>query len=314
MRALARLRAVLVVGSAIGASVGAVFVGSVSAAASSAVRTSTSNRRAARLDTARLLRGLRLPTAARRSPGEPVGDGGSLKPLPALMATPARADVHAWRLVPGSPPSVLAYIEAHPPAGSRLYATGSAYTGRSGRSVESLDYGWPAIPGVIGARELAVSVTFVSRTTTAVLAQAESDWIVPRAPSERVPVAAHEIDITSATPGGPTTISLHLTNAAKVRRIVGLINAMPIVQPGAYSCPGLTNPGARVLTFKFRARVSGQLLAQATYIDYPGLSAPSGLCNPIALRIRGHVRDPLIGPDFVRQAEQVLGVSLTRGS
>jgi hypothetical protein len=309
----ARLRTVVLVGSAIGVYGSATVVGTVSAAPSKPVPTSASNQRAARLDAAKRLRSLGLPAAATRSPTEPAGDGGWLKPLHALTATTVNADVHAWWLVPGGPDSVLAYIKAHPPAGSKLYTTGSGYNGRSGRTVESLGYIWPAIPAVLGLRELAVSVTSLSGTVTGVLAQAESDWIVPRPPSERVPAGAHEIDVTSAKLDGPTTVSLSLTNAAKVRRIASLIDAMPIVQPATYSCPELTAVGARVMTFKFRARVGGQLLAQATYTDYARLTAPSGPCNPIDFSIGGRRQEALIGGEFVKQVQPVLGVSLIGG-
>lgn len=308
----ARLRATLLIG-AIGAGVGAAFVGPVSAAPGKPVPTTASNRRAARLDAARLLRSLRLPAAATRSSSEPAADGGELKPLLALVATTARADVHAWWLVPGRPDSVLAYIKAHLPAGSKLYATGSGHSGRSGRTVEFVDYSWPAIPGVMGFRELAVSVTSLSSTVSGVLAQAQSDWIVLRAASERIPAGTHEIDVTSAKLGGSAIVSLRVTTAVKVRRIVALIDAMPIVQPATMSCPGLTDVGARVMAFKFRPHVAGKLLAQATYIDYPGLTATSGPCNAIDIRIRGRRRAPLIGGDFVTQAQRVLGVRLRPG-
>jgi hypothetical protein len=56
-----------------------------------------------------------------------------------------------------------------------------------------------------------------------------------------------------------------------VRRIVSLINAMPIAQPGTISCPELRIDGARVITTKFRAR-AGASLARATYTDYPPLA------------------------------------------
>ncbi|MGI8505415.1 MAG: hypothetical protein ACR2MK_01180 [Solirubrobacteraceae bacterium] len=307
----ARLRTALLVGSAIGACAGAAFAGTVSAAPGKPVVTSASNRRAARSDAAKLLRRLRLPVGASVSTTEPAGDGGLLKPLRALVATTARADVHAWWVVPGRPDSLLAYIKAHAPAGAKFYATGSGSGGPSGRTVETLDYSWPAIGGVIGLRELAVSVTSLSSSATGVLAQAESDWIVPRPASERVPAGTHEIDVTSAKLDGPTTASLSVTSAVKVRRIVALIDKMPIVQPGTYSCPGLTNVGARVVRLAFRARVAGKLLARATYVDYPPLTAPSGPCNAIDFSVRGHRRAPLIGGDFVTQAQRVLGVSLT---
>lgn len=308
-----RLRSVLVAGSAVGACAAAALAGTVSAAPNQPVPTLAGNQRAARQDAPKLLKSLRLPPGATALPAEPSGDGGWLKPLPGLVATTARADVHAWWQLPGSPDSVIAYIEAHAPAGSTLSSSGSGGGGPSGTSEESLSYRWPAIRAVIGSRELAVTVTSLQANVAGVLAQAESEWIVPRPASEQIPAGVNELDVASAKFNGPTTLARSVTNPGEVRAIVSLIDAMPIVQPVAYSCPALMTKGARLLTFGFRGRSGGPLLAQATYVDYPPLTAPSGPCSPIGLRIRGRRQDPLIGGNFVAQAQRILGVSLIGG-
>jgi hypothetical protein len=294
----------------------AVLVGSavvsagVNAAPGKPVRTLAGNRRAARRDAPGLLRALRLPAGAVSAPGEPRGDGGWLRPQQALVATPARADVHTWWRVLGRPDVVLAYVEAHPPSGAKLFTIGSGHNDRTGRTVLNVSYTWPAIPGLVGFRELAISATALSGTVTGVLAQAESDWILPRPPSERVPARTREIDITTAKLAGQTTAALSVTNAAKVRRIVSLINAMPIAQPGLISCPELQVDGARVITIKFQARAGAPPLARATYTDYPPLTAPSGRCTPISFSIGGRVQHPLIGGDFLKKLQRILGVRL----
>ncbi len=227
----------LLVGSALGVCAGGVAVATVSAAPIQSSVMLASNQRAAQLDAARLLSSLRLPAAATASLTEPVGANGALVPLESLVASPARVVVHGWWTVPGSPGVVLAYVRAHPPSGAKLAESGSGTIGLSGAAIENVAYTWPAIAGVIGARELAVTVTALPDRVTGVLAQAQSDWIVPRPASEHVPAVVREVDITIAKVNGLTTVSRRLTTVAKVRKIVSLIDAMPTVQPGAYSCP-----------------------------------------------------------------------------
>jgi hypothetical protein len=228
----------------------------------------------------------------------------------ALTRTSAGAEAHDWWTVPGTPDAVLAAIRSRPPVGGTLSGGGTSGDSRTGRVVQELDYSWPAIPGVIRSRQLTISVTTVSAGVTGVLAQAESEWTVPRPLSERVPAGTHEIDITVATPGGPVTMTLAVTDPARIRRIVALFDAMPIAQPGTYACPLEFDP--RLLTFTFRAGPGAAALAQATYTAF-GSGPVSGPCSPIQFSIAGRRQDPLIGGNFVTQVQRMLGVTLIRG-
>jgi hypothetical protein len=313
MMARTRLRTLVAVGAALGAVAGTAFSGAVGAAP-----TPAGNRHAAQVDAIRLLGRLRLPAAASRSPTDPPHSGDWLKPAPGLTATTARIDAHAWWRVPGTPAAVLAYIRAHPPTGSRLFATGSGHIGPPGRpapgasdNAQSVDFSWPPPGGVLRFRELAVTVTALPGGQTGVLGQAESDWIVPRPASERIPAATREVDVTSAATGRPT-ISLRVTRSATVRRIVAIFDALPIAQPVFYGCPLLTSEGAHVITFRFRAGPQGRELAQATYTAYAHL-ATSGPCNAIALTIGGRRQTALIGGDFMRPIQRLVHTSLTGG-
>ncbi len=288
----------------LGACVVAALAAPVTAALSPA-----SNKRAAARDAQTLLARLQLPAGASRSEAEPSGDGGHLKPTPSLNATSARSDDHAWWLVPGSPDAAVAFIKSHPPSGSTLDGTGAMYAG--GTLVDqSADFAWPAIPRVLGERELAVTVMALADGETGLLAQSQSNWIVPRPRTERIPAATHEIDISSALVNGPTTVALSVTGEAKVRSIVALLDSMPIVQPAVYHCPALIGTGARLIGLDFRAATGGELLARATYVAYRGLAYSSGPCNPIELMIGADREKPLLGGDFLRRIQRVLGVSL----
>lgn len=308
-----RFRGLLIACLAAGVAGAATLAAAVDAAPSRPAPTLAANQRAAKLDANRLLARLSLPAGATRLSAEPSGDGGELKPLPALVATSAHFDVHAWWRVPGTEHATLEYVQAHPPAGATQYATGSGTNGQTGASELSVSFSWPGVPGVLRFRALTVTVTSLQGDVTGVLAEAESDWIVPRPAGEQIPAGVHEVDITSAKLRGPTTISLSVTKAATVHRIVSLIDAMPLAQPVTIACPALLTSGARVITLTFRAHAESPALAKATYTDYRPLTAPSGQCTPVYFSVRGRPQGPLIGGNFVKRLADILGVSLISG-
>jgi hypothetical protein len=304
-----RFRRLLI--ACIAAVVAATLAATVSAAPSQPTPTFARNERAARLDANRLLASLQLPAGAIRLSAEPSGDRGWLKPLSAPLPAGAHFDVHAWWQVPGNDDSTIEYVEEHPPAGAMQSATGSGVDGQS--SDRSVSFSWPAVPGVLRVRTLTVTATSLQGNVTGVLAEAASDWIVPRPAGEKIPAGVHEIEITGAKLNGPTTVSLSVTNPATVRRIVSLIDAMPVAQPITIACPIALAAGARVITLTFRAHAGSRVLAYATYTDYRPLTAPSGQCTPVYFSIRGRPQDPLIGGNFVKRLEDILDVSLTSG-
>jgi hypothetical protein len=297
----------------VGACAAVVLAGAVGAAPNRPAPTAAGNARAARLDADQLLGSLRLPAGATSLSAEPPGDGGALQPMPGLTGTEARADTHAWWKAPGTPDSVLGHVEADPPAGSTQASVETSYDGPTGTGLWSVTFTWPPVAGVLGSRELEVSFTSLPGNVTGVLAQAESDWIVPRTPGEQIPRGVREVQITTAKLHGPRTLSLTATNPGQVRRLIALFDAMPVVQPAAYSCPAALIDGARVMTFKFRAGAGAPVLAQATYTDYPPLGSPSGPCKPVEFAVRGRSEAPLIGGDFVAQVERIVGARLTSG-
>jgi hypothetical protein len=173
-----------------------------------------------------------------------------------------------------------------------------------------VDYTWSPVPGILGYREVQVTVTALPGAVTGVLAESQSDWIVPRPHSERIPPTVRQIVITSRKPGHRPT-STRVTDRRKVSQVVAVFNAMPIVQPIIFSCPLLLT-GSPVVTFTFRTRPSGRTTAHASFTEFPHLGAGSGPCNPVELRIHGRPQDPLTGGHFVSRLEKILGVDLSR--
>jgi hypothetical protein len=271
-------------------------------------RTPQGNRAVARSDASALLASLRLPSGSTRLAREPPGDGGWLKPLPMLIGETPRYTAHAWWRVDASPGDVQSYIRAHPPVGSQPTGTGSGGNTRTGSRSWTLDYTWPPRRGVLGARELQVTITALPGSAAGVLAESQSTWVVARPRSEEIPAGIGEVDIASHKPGQPSSYA-RVTDAGKVGRLVAIFDRMPIVQPGVFSCPALI-AGGRVVTFAFRSGVGGPAVAQASFTEFPHFRGVSGQCTPVELRIHGRRQRPLIGGQFIRRIERLLGIDL----
>jgi hypothetical protein len=267
------------------------------------------NRVASRRDARSLLAKLALPAGATRLFSEPHGDHAYLKVQGALEGDEARAIAHGWWEAPGAPVEVIAYVRAHPPAGGTPFGTGAAGNIYSGTSADSLYYQWPGVRGVLGYRELAVTATALPDGETGVLAEAQSDWIVPRPTVERIPLSTGEIDITSGAPGQPPSESFSVSRTSEIQKVVRLINGLPIAQPIAYMCPALTDP--RLVRMTFRAAIGGPALAVLSYYDFRPWSGPSQACKTVDLTIAGRRQDPLIGGDYLQAIGRMLGRSLT---
>ncbi|MGH2889055.1 MAG: hypothetical protein ACRDNJ_05465 [Solirubrobacteraceae bacterium] len=271
--------------------------------------TLSANRAAARFDAARLLSRLMLPSGAARDSGEPAGDGAQLRPLPLLIGAFKSVTAHAWWTLPGGPNAAVAYIRTHPPAGARLTGTGSGSNGH-GQSMRSLDFDWGPVTGVLGVRHLRVTVTALPGGDTGLLAESQSQWIVPRPAGERVPRGVRVVDVQAGPRGDPTKIVRTVTGRAEIHRLIALVDSLEIVQPVEMSCPSLTPSAAWEISLTFRVRPGGPALARLDYADYLPRIAPSTECTPVQFAVRGHRGPPLLGGDIVRRLQRILGARL----
>ncbi len=268
--------------------------------------TAPGNRHAAIRDAHALIKELTLPSAAQLLAREPSGDGGALKRPQTYPATPNLVDVHTWWRVPGPPSAAIAFIDAHPPAGGRLTMSGTFagpnYAGKFD------GWSWPVIRGVLETRSLLVTVAQLPDGSTGLRADAQDVWSVPRPAREQIPPGIQLVEVTRARTGQPPTVSIAVTDPVKVRKIVSLIDGLPITQPGLWSCPAFPADGPYV-TFTFRASASGPALAQASQAAWA--SEPTTPCDPMSFSIRGHPETPLLGgAAVVRETGQLLGVQL----
>jgi hypothetical protein len=268
------------------------------------------NLHAARLDAASRLTTLNLPGGATRASAEPAHDHGYLNPLPRLQSELASVTAHAWWTVPGDPQSVLTAIEADRPAGARQDGTGSGGNFKTGTSELDVDYAWPSVVGVLGDRLLRVTVTGIGGGLTGVLAESQSEWIVPRPAGERIPTSTRVVEINSAVPGAADGGDVTITRPAQVGSIVALLNALPLLQPGVTACPLLSDP--KTITMTFRARAAAPALAVLRFDDFRlWKAASSGVCAPVQLSIGGRRRAALDGGGFVTRIERIIALSIT---
>lgn len=265
------------------------------------------HKRAAIADSKRLLAGVVAPSGAVvRSSGTGTGPHSKL-----LTAAFASAVAYRTWTVSRTPSVVLSHVVARLPAPSKLVGSGSG--GPDPRSV-SRTYQWPAVAGVLGLRQLQLTVTSRAGGGTLLSAKSQSQWLVARARSERIPAEVHDIQVTDGVPGRAPFVSRHVTNQAKVHALVALIDSLPIVQPGAVHCPSET-VGAPVVTVAFRGGAGDHTLARARVSPSADVSFPTYLvgwsCVATRLEIAGHTQPALAG-DVIRPIQRLLQIEQLR--
>lgn len=289
----------------------ALAAGSGAAAGEGGPPSAAANRASAARDVRALITRAVLPAGAVRLRGTPPG-GAAIDNSTPQQATPDIAGVHAWWRAPGTLSSVVAFEKAHAPAGASFAGSGGGTTlvsgGRGSSAIWTyVEFAFPAQREVLSSRTLIVKGTAIAAHTTVLRVDVQDVWEIPRAAAERIPAGVHDIDISRGAPGRPPTLSRSVTDASRVRSIVALINALPIVQPGAIACPMIVLNGPTV-TLTFRASAGGSVLAAASQTVMP---APTTACDPMRLTIEGRTQTPLLGGSaFLVSVGRLLGLKL----
>jgi hypothetical protein len=227
-----------------------------------------------------------VPKGARRLSAAPTVEKGVLETPDELPETPDVVDKAGWWIVPGAPPSVLAWEARH--LSHRFSASGTGTGSGPGFRVWSQSESLPDVPGVLDSRGLVVTAV-PDGHETAVRVDAEVAWQPARPASEKVPAAAQAVTISmdlGQNAGGkvapkPVTI----TGPAKVRALTALINGLALFPPGSYNCPAGSGDD---LVLTFRAGPRTPALAVAT-VDFSG-------CDGVDLTINGRPQPTLAGP------------------
>ena len=297
------MRSVLVMTCACGA-FAAVAVAATGRSHGIVLRTA-SNRQAAIRDAKALLAGVVPPAGAvLQSSGTGIGPRASL-----LTTAFASAVAYSTWTVPADPASVLSFVEAHLPPGSKLVSTGYVGPHPSSRSVIR---SWPPVDRVLDVRWLEISVTSLASGGTQLYAKSQSQWVVGRPRGEHIPSGVREVDVTSGSPGKPPFVSRQVTNRAEVRTLVKLFDSLEIVQPGAINCPA-SSPNPPTVTVDFRAGETDRLVADASVSPVASFSWPANTpgwaCFPVGFTVLGRHWSPLSG-NVITPIERLLRVRL----
>jgi hypothetical protein len=275
------------------------------------------NRAAALSDVVSHLRGVRLPAGAVRVYHEPHSDSHLLAASGQPESGSGPAQAHAWWIVSESAAQVLAYVEAHRPAGASFSGSGSGGNYKTGATDQEISYSWPDAGIRVSQRSLSVTVMQLPDGKTGVLVQASSSFTVPRPQSERVPNGVTAVRITlqrpPRRPGARKLGALsrvEITRPRKVAQAIKLIDALGLSQ-GFGSCTAMLAPPGS-LTVTYSAGPAGPVLAQVHIVIPVGWTAiGANFCNPIEFTIRGRTAEPaLVGGSFARGILNLAELSL----
>lgn len=257
------------------------------------------NYRVARRDAHKLLAKLVLPAGATLVARDPSSHG-ALNGAGLVPASEALVDVHHfWRVAGEQPATVLSWFQQHIPAGASLTTTGSS--GGPGYHVNDLGFSFPSVGNVIDSRGLVVSITAARGGGTAIRADAQDVYWIPKPKWERVPAGVTQIGVTvqrlNIKTGKTTTTSQTVTDASQVAKIVSLVNALPGAQPWITACPLDAGPD---VTLNFLPAAGAAPLATAV--------ADGSGCGGVSFSIRGKSEPGLSdGPTLDQQLGQMLG-------
>jgi hypothetical protein len=211
-----------------------------------------------------------------------------------LNSTAQVDTVGYWR-VSGTATALQAWEKAHI---SRDFAAQDVIVGPPDWSTM---YTLPAVPGVLPMREMNVQFYDAGGGMTVIMADAMVSWQPRRPASEVIPASVRAVTIAKAgqAQGNPAPVTV--TSAPVVRRLVALVNGLPVSTVGDdVPCPS----GPPALTLTFRAVAGGPVVA---------LAGPGG-CGAMNLRLNGKDEPALQPPaSFAATVLKIAGLHWTLG-
>jgi hypothetical protein len=211
------------------------------------------NRGFAQADADSLIASAALPADATPLDGEPADDGGSLATAQ-LAGSPNVVARTTWFRSASSVSDVSDFIAAHPPAGTSLLFSNTA-NASDGHPYAVRGYSRPRVFHELSWRVVAFTVARLDDGSTGILVEAQVVWLTPRSDSELIPATTRDLTLDGRR-------HVHITDTARVRRIVTILNALDFLEPGVVVCPDRL-PAYPLPTLVFRARPRGRVLAVA---------------------------------------------------
>jgi hypothetical protein len=247
-----------------------------------------SNRAAARADAQNLLAMVRVPSGS--SVVTTPHDTGFEQPQDFIGVSASATASRTW-IVHDSVVQLLRYVIAHLHPGSKWEGSGNGGPNTDESQIRS----WPPVTGVLNGRWLQLQA-YSYGTHTYLTARAQSQWVITRQASERIPSKVTKITINVTDGHGHTTHNLTIAKPGIVDKVIGLYNSLGVIQPATImGCPG--EPGG-VLTLRFYdspTRVIATASSSAGANQPWPASTAGWACFPINVRIGQHHYPSLSG-------------------
>lgn len=275
------------------------------ASRSSAERVATGRagqRRAAEAHARRVLSELRLPPRARRV----AVDDSRLSMLGAPEESPPThqlVDLHSFWLLPGAPQRVIAWIEAHPPAGATLAVKNGVSADHGQPTRWNARYDFPVEHGRFLDSWLSIEAAAARRHSgeaTALRADAQVVWAQPRPSTERIPTGVKVVHVVVQDPRRHVFAARTTASPPTIKEIIDLVEGLEGagVHEGVRSCPAYEGP---VMSITFSAARPGAVLAR--------LRASEHGCGTVVLRVKGRKQPPLVGAErAIDRVDALLGM------
>lgn len=220
------------------------------------------------------------PSGSHQLTARPAGATALAQPTSGLPTAYDVADT-AWWQTTGTPQAVIGAL-ATPAGSTRTGETGSGSSGPGGSTGDTsygVEFDWPPESSQLASRRLEVTAQAVGPATV-LRVDATSTWVLPRDPSNLVPITASSVTIT-LVPGrlqkGPATYGPVLVNVpAQVGAIIAAVNTAPI---------------------DTRVRCRARRRSVAIWI-----SCSTGACRPRRSRPSRSTRTAAAGPTYTSRA------------
>lgn len=239
----------------------------------------------------RLLSRLVLPAG-----GRPV----RVRVLPQMLRQPRipsggahQVDVPRLFSLRQSTAAAQSFLEAHPPAGTRL----TGYGGPGTLGVVTVSFTPRSTPAGIYAAELDIAVVTGAHAGSLLRADAEAIWYPPRTAAEYLDPPRFRAVKVSGTLFNPKlhTVTRTFTSKTAIGRLAGLLNGLPAAPYQPPGCP------AGLATFQFTFIPPTPAAHQVT-------ATPSG-CITVGITVAGVLQPPLWDSGtLTRAAMRLLGL------
>jgi hypothetical protein len=274
-----------------------------------ASRGSASPRQRAQADAASILASFVPLPGARKLSAAPSVDGGLLGHPQLTAASSDFVDDASWWQVPGQfATEVLTWETAH-------VSPRFTFTGSGGDDFGSDFWSLPPVAGVLDSRWLVVTAVNNGAGGTDLRVESQVAYTPARPAASYIPgTAVHAVEVTAVAlndPRKPPAAPIVVTNPVRVKKLVALVNGLPLVPPGVYHCPE-GGGGAVRLTFLSSAGrdkvANGPAIRSA--VVAVALATTSG-CGGVQLTIAGTQTSLGGGPSAAQQALAISGLRWT---